>query len=92
MSTNRNTETNSNYLIGRNVEDVITGFKGVVTGVVYYLTGCSQALVSGRVSADGKRPEAEWFDVQRLKPTDETVLILDNGKTPGCDALPSRRY
>ena len=36
------------FEMGVQVEDVITGFKGTVTGYVKYITGCNQYLVSPR--------------------------------------------
>lgn len=52
---------------GAMVEDKVTGFKGVVTGVVYHLSGSEQALVSPRVGKDGKMPDTWNIDIGRLK-------------------------
>jgi hypothetical protein len=53
--------------LGQKAKDVITGFEGVVIGIVAYLTGCKQALIVPRIGKDGKRREGEWFDVDRLE-------------------------
>ena len=45
--------------------DVYTGFKGVAIGFCTYQTGCDQVLLTPSVGDDGKRPQSEWFDVQR---------------------------
>lgn len=45
----------------------ITGFKGVATGRVEYITGCRQALLSPRVTESGAWVDAQWFDYSRLE-------------------------
>lgn len=72
-------------ILGSTVKDVVTGFKGVVTGRATYLTGCDQYLVTPPLF-EGKRQDAGWFDVQRLE-VDSTVpaVQLDNEETPGAD-------
>jgi hypothetical protein len=78
--------------LGVTVRDKINGFHGIVTGYVYYISGCNQALVSPPVSADGKIQEGQWLDVQRLE-IDASVeqIVLDNDATPGFDAEPPKR-
>lgn len=53
-------------LLGRTVVDQITGFRGVVTGEVKYVTGCNQVLVTPRCKEDGTAQDARWFDVDRV--------------------------
>jgi len=79
-------------LNGRKVKDRITGFSGVVTGVVFYISGCHQALVAPGVDKDGKVQDSHWFDVQRLE-VDEfgAAIVLDNSASPGCDRAPPVR-
>jgi hypothetical protein len=77
-------------MLGLTVRNRITGFTGVVTGHVEYLTGCNQALVVPPVQ-DGKLPESQWFDVQRLESTGAERIVLDNGATPGCDKAAPKR-
>ncbi len=71
--------------LGVRVQDKVTGFEGVVTGRVEYITGCNQLLVVPRVKSDGALVEAQWFDEQRTFIVDPTPVALDNGDTPGCD-------
>lgn len=79
--------------LGCKVTDKVTGFAGIVTGIVYYLSGCNQALVVPRVKKDGTLAEGNWFDLQRLDVDGRGKPIrLDNAKTPGFDAMPSRRF
>lgn len=77
-------------MLGLTVKDRITGFTGIVTGYVEYLTGCNQALVVPPMK-DGKLPASEWFDVQRLEDTGASRMVLDNGATPGCDKAAPKR-
>lgn len=84
-----------NHLLGYVMKDKVTGFSGVVSGVVYYLSGCTQALVVPPVALDGKLPDAQWFDVQRLiymhANAEHGRVVLNNTQTPGCDAPPPVR-
>lgn len=62
-------------LLGRRVEDRVTGFKGVVATVGFDLYGCIQAIVNPGIGKDGKLQESQWFDVNRLQVTsDEPVM------------------
>lgn len=77
--------------LGVTVKDRITGFTGVVTGFVKYISGCNQALVQPRVKDDGAFADSHWFDVQRLEVQDQPRVELDNSETPGPDkAAPIR--
>lgn len=79
--------------LGDTVEDVITGFRGTVTGKVSYITGCDQALVAPRGLTDkGDTRDSAWFDVQRLTvDTAAPRVVLDNGTTPGADKAAPKR-
>ena len=79
--------------LGVTVEDVITGFKGTVTGIVHYITGCDQALVAPRgLNSDGKIHDSQWFDVQRLVVDGKVArIVLDNSATPGFDKAAPKR-
>lgn len=73
------------FQLGVKVTDRITGFSGVVTGHVRYITGCNQVLVVPRVKADGSYVDAQWFDEQRLRIETDDPIVLNNSVTPGCD-------
>lgn len=76
--------------LGRNYEDVVTGFSGMAIGVVHYITGCSQTLIQPRVDGDGKVPESLWLDAQRLNVQTGFAVKLDNGTNPGFDRAAPR--
>lgn len=78
-------------ILGAMATDSITGFKGRVTGVAHYISGCSQALLVPKVGDDGKLPEGHWFDVQRLEIDTLSAITLDNHATPGPDKAPPKR-
>ena len=83
----------STIQLGDTVREKISGFTGVVTGLVRYITGCDQALVAPRtLKEEGTRRESEWFDIQRLD-VDGTVprLVLDNSRSPGPDKEAPKR-
>jgi hypothetical protein len=52
--------------LGHVVRDRITGFEGIVTGLVNYITGCNQALVQPKMH-EHDFLESRWFDMDRLE-------------------------
>ena len=77
--------------LGMRVQDKITGFVGVVTGLVDYISGCSQALLTPKIDDSGGLKEAEWFDVQRCVQVGGRIISLDNVVTPGPDREAPKR-
>jgi hypothetical protein len=78
--------------LGLTVKDTITGFTGVVSGYVRYLSGCNQALVVPRVGKDNKPVDPMWLDEQRLEVNPKVKpIVLDNGDHPGADVSPPVR-
>ena len=73
------------------VDDKITGFKGVATGFCYYISGCNQVCLSGKVTDAGEAKHV-WIDVQRLVEVEDVEqVILKNEITPGFDHQPPVR-
>lgn len=70
--------------IGQEVEDIVTGFKGIAGARVEYLNGCIQFYVKGRVQEPGKMPEGEYIDESQLK-------IIGNGVFKPAKIKPSIR-
>ncbi len=53
--------------LGDEVEDSITGFRGIVTGIARYITGCVQVLIVPRKGCEPAKPGDEcWIDEKRL--------------------------
>lgn len=77
---------------GHKVKDKITGFTGIATGFVQYISGCNQILICPGLDKDGKLAESHWFDEQRLLVFPcEDQITLDNGNTPGFDMEAPKR-
>jgi len=53
--------------LGCEVRDKITGMTGITTGKCKYLFGCDQYNIVPKIQADGKLPDAQWFDEGRLE-------------------------
>jgi hypothetical protein len=77
--------------LGSRVRDKITGFTGVVTGRVEYLTGCNQVLVAPKCKDDGALVSSEWLDEQRVDVLPDSRVVLDNRTTPGADRPAPKR-
>lgn len=58
---------------GEECKDKITGLKGKVVGVHYYLNGCVYATVQPDIQKDGKFPDRLHFDIHRLEKTGKSV-------------------
>ena len=54
-------------LLGMKAEDIVTGFKGVITSVSFDLYGCIQVAVSPQTTKDEAVPNGHWFDTTRIK-------------------------
>lgn len=53
-------------VLGSKVRDQITGFEGIATSRIEYITGCVQFGVLPPIKADGAYPNCEYIDEQRL--------------------------
>jgi len=75
--------------LGGEYRDKITGYQGVCTGYVRYLTGCNQALIAAPV-INGSIG-SEWIDEQRLERVGTSAITLDNSKGAGFDKAAPKR-
>lgn len=71
--------------LGQKVEDKITGFKGTVTGITEYITGCTTVLVQPRVKEDGTAIDGRWYDEPRLEVLDEESIMENETPDSGAD-------
>lgn len=81
--------------LGDTARDKITGYEGVVVGLCEYLTGCNQVLlIPTTLPADGKRPNGEWFDIDRCEITERNTFersAVSSTTRPGSDlAAPTK--
>jgi hypothetical protein len=52
---------------GDEVKDVVTNFRGIITGRADHITGCNTYGVNSRkLKSDGTCPENCWFDEDKL--------------------------
>lgn len=81
--------------LGDAVVDDLTGFSGTVTGICFYITGCTQALVKPAVKDDGEMTDGAWIDTPRLSITKKGAFKLDpveKAKKPGGPARAPIRH
>ena len=62
--------------LGDKVRDVIEGVEGIVVYISRHLTGCDRVGVQPPLDKDGRRQEAEWFDITRLELIQKQAVIL----------------
>lgn len=75
--------------LGKKYRCKITGYEGVATGEVHYISGCNQVLLAAEAK-DGQC-NSEWFDVQRVELKKSKRIVLQNESTPGFDAPAPKR-
>lgn len=54
-------------LLGMEVQDKVTGMKGIVGTISFDLYGCIQATITPKVNKTTEKPISYWYDVSRLK-------------------------
>jgi len=62
------------FKLGQLAQDIITGFKGIITARCDYITGCNQYSLAGEAK-DNKPAEYQWFDETRMKIVGETKVM-----------------
>ena len=80
-------------LLGTQMKDRVTGYKGMVDSVCFDAYGCVQATLRPRVDKDGKIPDGTWFDVKRLEPAGKRLMDVPPFVTtpPGREAGPASK-
>jgi len=63
--------------LGKVAKDKVTGFKGIVTGITTYLTGCDQYCLVPKAEDKSKYPTVQWLDVDRLEFQDDKKIKID---------------
>lgn len=63
------------YKKGIEAKDAITGFSGVITARIDYITGCKQYLIQPPVNKDGVIPDSQQFDENRIIPTGGEITL-----------------
>ncbi len=52
---------------GDAVREKITGFSGIITGTAFYLTGCTQYLITAESKNEITPAKASWYDEGRVE-------------------------
>ena len=66
-------------ILGATYEDKVTGFAGVATGHVQYITGCGQVLIQPKAKETGSSvPDSHWIDETRLEQLGDMVIQIEN--------------
>jgi hypothetical protein len=63
-------------ILGKKVEDLVTGRAGVATGISFDLYGCVQVVLNPGLDKEDKPHETHWYDIARLRVVDD-VTVMD---------------
>lgn len=53
-------------LLGLEVQDKVTGMKGIVSSISFDLYGCIQATITPKVTKNNEKGVNYWYDISRL--------------------------
>lgn len=63
--------------LGKEVEDAISGFKGIAVARTVWLNGCVRIAIQPKIDGDGKYVEEVWIDEGQLVELEEEVAPED---------------
>lgn len=81
----------SKVALGDTAKDEITGYKGVVIAVTFWINNCERATLQARGLKDGKPHESVSFDVPSLTVTQRATPPRPQVQTGGPMPEPVRR-
>ena len=71
---------------GDKVEEIVTGFTGIITGAACYLTGCNTYLVVAECKDRFTEAKSIWYDEGRLNLLSKELNYDDvKAEENGCD-------
>lgn len=76
--------------MGMEAIDTITGFYGTITGYAQYITGCDQVCLTPKVKEDGKMPQGQYIDINRIKLTGGNKKTVDTKENKGAMDSPHK--
>ena len=56
-----------NGLLGKQVEDTVTGLRGTAIARLVYMNGCVQYQIQPKIVVDGVPVEPKWYDEQQVR-------------------------
>lgn len=71
----------SHFALGEEVKDEITGFRGIILAICYWLNGCVRITIQSRKMVSGKTV-SETFDQESLERVGDGINIKQS-KTGG---------
>lgn len=77
--------------LGDEVQDTVSGFKGVVVSEHNYLHGCRRLSVQPKVGKDGSNKDSQGFDEPQLKILKRKKIKIGNRVTGGTEKYPDSR-
>lgn len=72
--------------LGDEVQDIITGFTGIVTAETNYLSGSRSLEVQKQISEDNKYPPSTWISSNYLKKISDGIHVEPQIKQFGFQA------
>jgi hypothetical protein len=78
-------------ILGQEVKDKITGYKGIATSRTHYLAGCDRIEVQAPLKEDGTLPDICCFDEPQLEVIGRGIL-LEKVSTPKKTGGPHGRH
>lgn len=86
-------------ILGTDAEDIATGFKGKVSGIIYHINGCLHITIKPQniLKATGATVDSTEFDIRRvkgpkIKPQTQKELVESRKKTPSPLPVPKRKF
>lgn len=66
--------------LGRQVKDIVTGYKGIAYGRSEYMNGCAHVGIQPPMKKDGELPELKWFDEPQIEYVGKKKITCDADK------------
>ena len=94
MATRVKNDYKSEVVLGKKYRDIVTGYEGTATAIVFFLNGCERVTLERWVESEASLKELT-FDAPRLKDveTQKQVRVARTGgvrNQPGRPATPTR--
>jgi hypothetical protein len=64
------------FKFGTIAKDIITGFTGVITARITYMTGCDQYCITSREANKDGKEQFRYYDVGRIVALEEAAIEL----------------
>lgn len=76
-------------LLGKEVKDKVSGFKGIVVCITTWLNGCVRVNIQPKIDKAGKYPENQCFDIEQVE--EVGLGITKKRKEPTGGPMPTAR-